>query len=406
MKVSQLYSQDFFQFQSKSKPIFEECKTSIESPKSSRHIFKPNNTSRTRITKKEYKLLPSNLFDELDSETLSDSSSSISTQPQSPISSSPLSSSSTTTHPLLLIPTSEILHKIQSHQGSLILQRLIQSFPKDQTDQILLKLTPILINIMISHYGNYFFQQLLQLLTKTQKIFILNFIQQNFLFICTNKSGTYSIQALIEAMESTEEEILLEQMLTPILAQLCGNENGHHIILKLIILLPEERRSYINTFILKNLPNISCNKYGHLCIIKFMTTNTNLNLRVEFITQITTHFLCLIQNPFGCSIVLFLIEKYGIRYRSIIFSEMLKNMCYFAGESNISLPQIEQVLFYLNKYDKSKFENMIWELFRDKELTLGMMNYQNGNRIIYNLLQYASYEQINFFKSTYMTVKN
>ena len=403
MKVSQLFSEAFFHFPSKSKPVFEECKTSNESPKSSRHIFKPN-SSRTRITKKEYKLLPSNLLDELDSEHLSESSS-IPTQPQSPITPSS-SSSSSSTHPLLLIPTSEILHKIQSHQGSLILQRLIQSFPKDQTDQILTKLTPILINIMISHYGNYFFQQLLQLLTKVQKIFILNFIQQNFLFICTNKSGTYSIQALIETIESSEEEILLEQMLTPILPQLCGNENGHHIILKLIILLPEERRNYINTFILKNLPNISCNKYGHLCIMKFMTTNTNLNLRVEFITQITKHFLCLIQNPFGCSIVLFLIEKYGIRYRSIIFSEMLNNMCYFAGESNISISQIEQVLFYLNKYDKNKFENMIWELFRDKELTLIMMNYQNGNRIICNLLQYASYEQIHFFKSTYMTLKN
>ena len=103
---------------------------------------------------------------------------------------------------------------------------------------------------------------------------------------------------LIEAIESREEELALEAMLTPILPQICGNEYGHYILLKLIILLPEERRTYINNFILKNLQNISCNKYGHLCIIKVITSNINLNIRVEFITQLKENFLCLIQNPF------------------------------------------------------------------------------------------------------------
>ena len=97
-------------------------------------------------------------------------------------------------------------------------------------------------------------------------------------------------------------------------------------------------------------------------------------------------------------------EKYGIRYRSIIFSEMLNNMINFATENNISLSQIEQVLFYLNKYDKSKFENMTWELIRNKPLTSSMLNYQNGTRIILNLLQYATQEQINYFKSNYLIV--
>ena len=194
-----------------------------------------------KITKKEFTLLPSNLLDDLEPEQNDNSLN---------------ESISNTTfynnmiHPLFQMETNEILRKIQTHQGSLILQQLIQTLPKEQTEQLLAKLSPILINIMISHYGNYFFQQLLQLLNKQQKLFIFSMIQPNFLSICINKSGTYSIQALIEVMESKEEEIALERMLTPILPQLCGNEHGHHIILKLIIVLPEAKRTYINNFIL------------------------------------------------------------------------------------------------------------------------------------------------------------
>ena len=391
MKVMQSKPQMFFPCVIRNKIPFEDCKNDSESPKRPNKLYKMH----PKITKKEFTLLPSNLLDDLEPEQNDNSLN---------------ESISNTTfynnmiHPLFQMETNEILRKIQTHQGSLILQQLIQTLPKEQTEQLLAKLSPILINIMISHYGNYFFQQLLQLLNKQQKLFIFSMIQPNFLSICINKSGTYSIQALIEVMESREEEIALERMLTPILPQLCGNEHGHHIILKLIIVLPEAKRTYINNFILKNLPNISCNKFGHLCIMKFMTSNTKLTLRVEFITQITQNFLCLIQNPFGCTIFLFLIEKYGIRYKSIIFTELLKNMSYFATESNISLSQIEQILFYLNKYDKSKFESMTWELLRDKPLTLRMLNYQNGTRIIYNLLQYASNEQITFFKTNYLMV--
>ena len=371
---------------------FEDCKNSTELPKrSSTSLI--NKLHAPKITKKEYKLLPSNLLDDLEPE-YSPKSSTV-PSPSSPSSSLPL------IHPLYHPEISNILHKIQTYQGSLILQQQIQTFPPSQAEHLLTKLSPILINIMTSHYGNYFFQQLLQLLNKQQKLYIYSLITPHFLSICTNKSGTYSIQALIDVIESIDEEQTLQQMVTPILPQLCGNEHGHHIIIKLITFLPEERRSYINNFILKNLPNISCNKYGYLCVIKFITVNTNVTLRVEFITQITQNFLCLIQNYFGCTIFVYLIKKFGIRYRSIIFTEMLNNMSCFATEGNISLAQIEQVLFYLNRYDKGKFEHMIWEVCRDKALTTKMMRYKNGMRIICYLLKYATEEQVEFFKANY-----
>lgn len=367
---------------------FEDSKNSTEIPNHSPSSL-ITKLHPHKITQKEYTLLPSNLLDDLEFE------SSPSQQPSPSLSSLPL------IHPLSHAELPNILHKIQTYQGSLILQQQIQTFPPSQAEHLLTKLSPILINIMTSHYGNYFFQQLLQLLNKRQKQFIYSLIKQHFLSICTNKSGTYSIQALIDVIESIDEEQTLEQMITPILPQLCGNEHGHHIIIKLITVLPEERRSYINNFILKNLPNISCNKYGYLCVIKFIAVNTNVTLRVEFITQITKNFLCLIQNYFGCTIFIYLIEKFGIRYRSIIFTEMLNNMSCFATESNISLAQIEQVLAYLHKHDKGKFEHMIWEVCRDKALIMQMLRYKNGMRIIYYLLKYATQEQVEFVNDNY-----
>ena len=376
--------------------IFEDCKNSTEIPE---HPSSLPKLRPPKITKKEYNLLPSNLLDDLEPEYPSKA-----TSLSFPVLSD-FSSSLPLAHPLCQTELASILSKIKTYQGSLILQQQIRTFPPSQAESLLSKLSPILINIMTSHYGNYFFQQLLELLSKQQKQYIYSLIKPHFLSICTNRSGTYSIQALIDNIESPEEEQTLEQMVAPILPQLCGHEHGHHVIIKLITNLPEERRAYINSFILKNLPNISCNKFGYLCVIKFITVNANVILRVEFITQIIQNFLCLIQNYFGCTIFIFLIEKFGIRYRSIIFTELLKNMNCFATEGNISLAQIEQVLFYLNRYDKEKFEHMIWEVCRDKALTMNMMRYRNGMKIICFLLKYATQEQVDFFKDTYKVTR-
>ena len=112
---------------------------------------------------------------------------------------------------------------------------------------------------MCSEYGNYFFQRLVTKLSLEQRLDVLRLLGRNLVFLFTN-------------------------------------ENGHHVIQKIIIDYPEERRPYINQCIFDNIDKICVNEYWSLCVIKFINFNMNLLLRVELITATNTKVPSLLES--------------------------------------------------------------------------------------------------------------
>ena len=102
---------------------------------------------------------------------------------------------------------------------------------------------------------------------------------------------------MVSAIKTQKEEDMLRLLLGRNLVFLFTNENGHHVIQKISIDYPEERRTYINQCVFDYIDKICINEFGSLCVIKFINFNMNLLLRVELIKAINKKFIiCLLTS--------------------------------------------------------------------------------------------------------------
>ena len=293
---------------------------------------------------------------------------------------------------LFKIDIQVLIKQMKTYRGSMYLQYLLSLIDDSDIQKLLIRLSPNLIEVMCSHYGNYFIQKFFQRLNYQQRLFIFNIIQNNFLDICIDKSGTYSIQALIDCINTPFEEKLIENLLNKNLLLLFCNENSHHIIQKIIIDYPEFKREYLNNFILGNLNKICCNLYGSLCIIKFIIMNSNLYIRFKLIKSIQTIFFNLVLNRYGCSIIFFLLEKYGIEYCYFIIKFIQQNFEFLINQTH-SLILIEKVLNYTSKFVYNEFNEIIWMILKNDNLLYILIQKEMYKRILSLIIKSLNEDQ-------------
>jgi hypothetical protein len=300
-------------------------------------------------------------------------------------------------HMLLEIDLKQFLHTIRTHRGSLSLQMYLSSFPEHLMNSLLKRISPILINIMCSHYGNYFFQKLLQSLNLTQRMFIFNQIKNQIIKISTHKSGTYSIQALIGELKTETERETILNILAPFYHILFTNENAYHIILKLIIDYPEHKRASLNQFLINNICSLAQNQYSYTCISKFIILNTNINIRMYLINELSRNFVNLISFTNGCNIILLIVEKLGGEYINFIYNEMMNNLSYLIQNGSSYINSIEKILINMYRYNPTRFINMLWKIFENEYFNNMFFSYENGSKFLSILFQFALPEQKSFF---------
>ena len=285
-----------------------------------------------------------------------------------------------------------LIKQIKTYKGSIYLQNLLSLIDDSDIQKLLIKLSPNLTEVMCSHYGNYFIQKFFQRLNYQQRLFILNIIQNNFLDICIDKSGTHSIQAFIDSIKTPLEEKIIENLLNQNLLLLFCNENSHHIIQKIIIDYPEYKRGFLNNFILTNLNKICNNLYGSLCVIKFIIMNNNIYIRFQLINSIQILFFNLVMNKYGCSVMFFLLEKYGIENCYFIINFIKHNFEFLINGSN-SLILIEKVLNYIYKFANNEYNEIIWMIIKNDNLLFLLIEKDLYHRIFSLIIKTLNEEQ-------------
>jgi hypothetical protein len=292
-----------------------------------------------------------------------------------------------------------LIKQMKTYRGSMYLQYLLTLLDNSDVEQLLLRLSPHLTEVMCSHYGNYFIQKFFQKLNYHQRLFIFSIIQNNFLDICIDKSGTYSIQSLIDTIKTPFEEKIIENLLYKNLLLLFCNENSHHIIQKIIIDYPEYKRDFLNNFLLGNLNKICTNLYGSLCVIKFIIMNSNLYIRFQLIRAIQSMFFNLVLNRYGCSIIFFLLEKYGIEYCYFIIEFIKQNFEFLLNQPN-SIILIEKVLNYMYKYVNNEFNDIVWKIIKNEKILYILIEKDLCNRILTFIIKTLNSEQKDLIKKT------
>ena len=292
-----------------------------------------------------------------------------------------------------------LIKQMKTYRGSMYLQYLLTLLDNSDVEQLLLRLSPHLTEVMCSHYGNYFIQKFFQKLNYHQRLFIFSIIQNNFLEICIDKSGTYSIQSLIDTIKTPFEEKIIENLLYKNLLLLFCNENSHHIIQKIIIDYPEYKRDFLNNFLLGNLNKICTNLYGSLCVIKFIIMNSNLYIRFQLIRAIQSMFFNLVLNRYGCSIIFFLLEKYGIEYCYFVIEFIKQNFEFLLNQPN-SIILIEKVLNYMYKYVNNEFNDIVWKIIKNEKILYILIEKDLCNQIFTFIIKTLNSEQKDLIKKT------
>ena len=291
-----------------------------------------------------------------------------------------------------------ILNSPSNHKGSIFLQKALLNMNFTEIALLFKIIYPNICTIMCLEFGNYFMQKLIKYLNVQQRIDIYQMINNNFLDIATNKSGTHSIQALFDAIQNPIEQFYFDKLLFKDLLLLFNNENGYHIIMKIILQVNESQRSNLNAFFISNIEKIITNQYGAYCGTKFILFNSNLNLRILLINKIRDNMKMFIFNKYSCSVIILAIKKFGIDNFQFIIDE-IKNNLSFLSLHPASYLFVCRVFEYLKYIEYSNINSILWNIYRNDNLIKGLCSNKSGNLLLKKLMEYSNGTQKKFIKN-------
>jgi hypothetical protein len=287
----------------------------------------------------------------------------------------------------------KFLKDLKCYKGSILSQSLIDSINDVKDLSIFFnKIIPHICEIMCLDYGNYFFQKLIRKLNIQQKLNIYQIIEPEFLAIATNKCGTHSIQSLIDVIQSQNELLALNKLITQNMLLLFTDDNAYHIMMKIILDFPEEKRNILNLYLVMNVEKIIINVNGAFCINKFIINNKNLKLRKILVDNLQNNIKKIVFNKFSCINLLLILQTFGVLWGNFIIKEIQENFVVLSDNS-VSNVFIIKVLEYL--YDNNIFvlKLLIWSLLKNIVLINYLISNKNKKKLLELIIEYSDNDQ-------------
>jgi len=291
----------------------------------------------------------------------------------------------------------KILNDLRSYKGSIVSQAFIDNID-DENDLALFykNIMPNICQIMCLEYGNYFFQKLIKKLNFVQRFSIYQIIEPEFLVIATNKWGTHSIQSLIDTIRTQVEHMALNKLISKNMLLLFIDDNAYHIMMKMILDFPEDKRNLLNLYLVMNIEKIIVNCNGAFCVNKFITNNKNLNLRKLLVENLKNNLKKLIFNKYSCINLLLVLQTFGVEWGNFIFNEIQNNFVVLS-ENPVSNVFISKVLEFLkNSQNIYVLKILIWSLYKNIVLMNYLLSNKNQSKLLNQLIEYSDNEQKNY----------
>jgi len=285
----------------------------------------------------------------------------------------------------------ELVPILKTNKGSRFFQKYIERLSPKEIDALLHLIEHDIKSIMCDCYGNYCLQKIIKCCNANQRIFLYEKAEEHFLEIACDTSGTHSLQSLIENINSKEEEEILQQSIEKHLMKLSCSSNATHIIQKLILNAEDRERIYLNTFVLDNFVKLSLNGNGICVIKKFIMANHNSEIINQILTIIDNNCVELSLDQYGNYAIQYALEvfksdmTYGI-IKHVLFTN-LTQLCCQKFSSNV----VEKCIFYLAKFNKDDFQQLLFDMYVDKFITLFKNKY--GQFILQNSIMLMTFEQ-------------
>ena len=290
----------------------------------------------------------------------------------------------------------KLLCNLKTYKGSIISQALIDNIEeKDELSIFFNNLIPCICQIMCLEYGNYFFQKLIKKLNIQQRLIIYQIIEPEFLVIATNKCGTHSIQSLMDVIQTPHELFALNKLISKNMLLLFTDDNAYHIMMKMILDFPEEKRNILNIYLVMNIEKIIINVNGAFCVNKFITNNKNLKLRSLLVENLKSNIKKLVFNKFSCINLLLILQTFGVEWGGFIIKEIENNFIVLS-ENPVSNVFISKVLEYLRKNNMTILTLLIWSLYKNIVLMNYLISNKNQKKLLNQIIEYSNNEQKNY----------
>ena len=242
---------------------------------------------------------------------------------------------------------------VKTYKGSVYLQNILSNkkLSRNESNYIVNLIGMSFNDIICDYYGNYFFQKFIFLCSNEDRINIYHYIKNNFIKLATDICGSHSLQCLISLLSTEEEKKIIKDYIISDLKFLCFNQNGANIIAKIISIIKEPERNYINKIIINNFTELSTNINGVITVRALIKEIENHVFIKEIIFSAENNLTVIVTNQFGYLVIRDIIEKLGYTKCRKIINLLIEKIVYFSilkYSSNI-------IIFILNYLLENNF---------------------------------------------------
>ena len=276
---------------------------------------------------------------------------------------------------------------LKTHKGSRQLQKIIiNNTPlKKEIDQIVNIINIDIKDIFCDYYGNYFLQKFFYFCSLEQRLFIYQNIKSNFLKISNDICGNHSLQCLIQFQNSKEEKELIKECISNNLYNLSLGSNSSHVIQKIISVIKENNREYINNFMISNLMDLCLNSNG-ICVVKeFINKTKNPFYILSIVSIFEIDINKLTYNQFGNFGIQEAIKMFGENYCGKIINKLIEYIIAFSI-SKFSSNVVDFLIDYLSKNNFIKFCEILSKMFLNDENLDILLKNKFANYVLENSL--------------------
>lgn len=282
---------------------------------------------------------------------------------------------------------------MRSSTGSRFLQKMIDQITTSDLNDILniLNAEHNIITTICDNYGNYFMKKIIQKCNHEQRMFLYDKLKSKFITIANDISGTHCLQSLIESIEMKDEEKSLKQCVFNHLLDLSFSSNATHVIQKIISVLKEPNRQYINSFVLSHFL-ILCKNVNGICVIKtFISFNIDEQIKIIVLSNLEKNCFDITQDLYGNYVIQHALEYYGYYHCINIITMICSNIILFSNQkfaSNV----VDRVILILQKSNYSFFKQVIASLFLNQINFVELLRNKFGLFVLINSLKLLSIE--------------
>eukprot|EP00825_Cyclidium_porcatum_P036285 TRINITY_DN3820_c0_g1_i7.p1 TRINITY_DN3820_c0_g1~~TRINITY_DN3820_c0_g1_i7.p1 ORF type:complete len:670 (+),score=108.03 TRINITY_DN3820_c0_g1_i7:120-2129(+) len=160
---------------------------------------------------------------------------------------------------------------VRTQHGSRLIQKLFTKCSQQDLDYFIKEIETNLADLMMDNYANYMFGSLSQSCSPNQRLLILKIIAPKLVEIACDKKGTHALQALVSLINCKQEEDLIKNTIQNNVLQLTLDNQGTHLIKKIITRFSDENVTFIFNSLLPNFIDIVNHQAG-LCVLKDIMT--------------------------------------------------------------------------------------------------------------------------------------